>query len=202
MISDFITHYYLPDRAPFLNLSDLSKEEMRPIVEDLNIRKEEGKMNRGFPDWYFLQRKEAEINLRKAYIKKGGNPKRKSPHYFTLGRSIGFEWVYKNNFRTIEIPISLIKSKLMFSVGDTLWTFAKSQNPNQEFKNKWYQGDLYDYAETMEIIHKLELDLNCHDSINKSQVFCIESFIWSDDELNELLTQVGYESYNPSKWIL
>jgi hypothetical protein len=150
-------------------------------------------MHRGFPDWYFKQRAEAEINLRKAYIKKGGIPKRKSPHYFSLGKSIGYEWVYKNHFKTIEIPISLIKSKLLFSIGDTLWTFAKSQKPNLEFKNKWYQGDLYDYTETKEIIKKLELDLNCHDSINKNQVFCIETFIWSDEELDELLKQIDFK---------
>jgi len=199
MIPNFITHYYLSDRKPFLNLSDLSKEEMKPIVDGLNNRRKEGETYRGFSDWYFLQREEAEINLRKVYIEKGGMPKRKSPHYFTLGKSIGYEWVYKNNFKTIEIPINLIKSNLLFSIGDTLWTFAKSYNPNQKIKNRWYQGNLYSYEETKEIINKIELDLNSHDSINKNQIFCIETFIWCDDELNELLTQVGHEPYNPIK---
>jgi hypothetical protein len=187
MIPDFIRHYYLPDQKPFLNLSDLSEEEKIPIVKQLNLRKEEGKMHRGYPDWYFVQRKEAEENLRNAYIKKGGKPQRKSPHYFTLGQSIGFEWVYKNDFRTIDIPISRIQSDIYFSIGDTLWTFAASQNPEVQFEKEWYQGELYNYKETGEIIRQLNLDLTSKESTNRHKVFCIESFIWSDEELNELV---------------
>jgi len=200
MIPDFITHYYLPDKKPFLNLSDLSKEEMDPIVKELNRRADEGKIHRGFPNWYFPQRKEAEKNLRKAFIEKGGNPKRKAPHYFTLGKFFDLEWDYKNDFKTVEIPIELVKSKLMFSIGDTILTFAKQHNPNAEKKwiNQWFQGKLYDYKETVDIIRKIGLDIDNEESFNELKVFCIETFIWCDDELNELLIQLGYEAY-PTK---
>lgn len=197
MIPDFITHYYLPDRKPFLNLSDLTKEEMEPIVLGLNNRMEEGKMHRGFPDWYFSQREEAEINLLEATIKKGIYPKRKAPHYFTLGKSALFEWVYKNDFKTIEIPIALIKSQLMFSIGDTLWTFAKQHEPNfkKKWENKWFQGKLYNYLETEKIIQDLNLDLECEKSRHQNRASVIETFIWSDEELNELLQRLGHEPY-------
>lgn len=197
IIPDFISHYYLPDRKPFLNLSDLSKEEMEPIVEGLNNRMEEGRMHRGFPDWYFPQREEAEVNLRKAFVNGGGKPSRKAPHYFTLGTSKMIEWVYKEDFNKIEIPIELIKSKLLFSIGDTLWTFSKSYNEKQKWENKWFQGRLYNYEEVEDIVKELQLDLDCEKSRFKHMVACIETFIWCDDELNELLLQLGYECSIP-----
>lgn len=161
------------------------------MVAKLNERKESGGSNRGFPTWYFEQRKEAESNLRQAFINKGGNPERTSPHYFTLGRSIGYEWIYKNNFKTVEIPIDLVENDLYFSIGDTLWAFAKSRNPEVDWKNKWYQGKLFSYKETVELVKELNVDLESHGSINRHQIFCIETFIWSDDELNSLLKKIG-----------
>ena len=50
---DYIRHYYLPDKKPFLNLSDLQEDEMDYIVKKLNHRNESGDMHRGYPDWYF-----------------------------------------------------------------------------------------------------------------------------------------------------
>lgn len=81
-IPNHITHYYLPDKKPFLNLSDLSDEEMKPIIANMEQRRLNGKIKRVFPEWYFSQRKEAEKNLLKAYIEKGGKPERNAPHYF------------------------------------------------------------------------------------------------------------------------
>jgi hypothetical protein len=190
-IPDTIFHYYLPDKQPFQNLYDLDKKKRAKIVSEMNDRKENGQSNRGFPEWYFEQREEAEKNLRKAYAERGGNPQRTSPHYFTLGRSISYEWIYKNEFRTVEIPIDLVKNDLCFSIGDTLWTFAKSRNPKVFFENKWYQGKMYSYKETCEIIKEIQVDLLDHDSINQHQIFCIETFIWSDEELNTLLKEIG-----------
>jgi hypothetical protein len=188
MTPDYIVHYYLPDKQPFLNLSELSDNERTPIVNELNRNSEEGKMKRAFPYWYFSQRKEAEENLLKAFIKLGGKPERNSPHYFCLGESIGMEFTYNQNFKKITTPINQLNCQVMFSIGDTLWTFAQSQNPNQKWKNKWYQGKLYTFKETCEIIKKINLDLKSKDSLNSNQVFHIEALIWSDSEIKKLIT--------------
>ena len=84
-----LVHYYLPNKNPFQNLSDLSAIERRNIVNVLNERAEKGLMKRAFPKWYFEQRKEAEQNLKKEAIRLGENPQRDSPHYFCLGQSLG-----------------------------------------------------------------------------------------------------------------
>jgi len=187
IIPNYITHYYLPDKEPFLNLSDLSEEEMKPVIDDLEKRHLDGKIKRVFPDWYLLQRKEAEGNLLKAYIKQGGNPERNTPHYFTLGRSKGIELAYNNDFKKIELPIHLKEKNILFSIGDTLFTFSKSHTEKIKLENKWYQGKLYNYEETIEILKELKLDIEDSESLKTHNVACIEALIWSDKLLNSML---------------
>jgi len=186
-MADYITHYYLPDRKPFLNLSDLSGKKLKDVLDELNQKQLDGSIKRIFPDWYLSQREEAEKNLLKSFIKKGGKPDRKSPHYFCLGKSKGIEFGFNNNFKTIELPISLIKKEIMFSLGDTLFTFSKSYNDKIKWENEWYQGKLYNYEETIQIIEQLNLDLNDTESLHKNKIACIEGMIWSDKILKKAL---------------
>lgn len=192
-IPDQVVHYYLPDKKPFLNLSDISEEERKPILEDLEKRRLAGKMKRGFPDWYFPQRQEAEKNLMKAYLEKGGKPERQAPHFFSLGRSKGIEFGYGNNFKTIIIPIELIKHEAYFSIGDTLWTFSKSYAPDIIYENNWFQGKIYTYDETVEILKELALDVEDNASLGKHKVSCVEALLWSDSIL-KLLSAEGHIS--------
>jgi len=191
-IPGFITHYYLPDKQPFLNLSDLSDEAKRPVLEDLEQRRLAGKMKRYFPDWYFPQRQEAENNLFEACLAKGGQPQRKAPHYFTLGRSKGIEMGYNNNFKTIQLPINIVEKEVLFSIGDTLWTFSKSYTEQITWKNEWYHGKLYTYEETKEILIQLGLDVDNPASLQKYKVPCVEALIWSDEILHQALQTIGF----------
>ncbi|TBN15759.1 hypothetical protein EYD46_11600 [Hyunsoonleella pacifica] len=177
-----------------MNLSDLSDEEVKPIISDLEQRRLDGKLKRAFPDWYFPQRKEAERNLLKSFIEKGGKPERNSPHYFCLGKSKGIELGYNNDFKTVELPIELVEKDVLFSIGDTLFTFSKSHTEKIKWKNEWYQGKLYNYEETVEIIKELKLDLNNTESLNQNKIACIEGLIWSDKILKEVLEKTNYNN--------
>ncbi len=185
-IPNEIIHYYLPDKKPFLNLSDLTEEQRKPIVDELEERRLAGKMKRGFPDWYFPQRKEAESNLLQAFLQKGGQPERKAPHYFTLGRSKGIEFGYGNNFKTVNIPIDMVKDEAYFSIGDTLWTFSKSYTPEINYENSWFQGKLYNYTELVKILNEIQLDVEDNQSLAKHKVACVEGLLWSDNLLVKL----------------
>ncbi len=193
-IPDFITHYHLPDKAPFLNLSDLSDEARKPVLEDLEQRRLAGKMKRYFPDWYFPQRQEAERNLWQACVDKGGKPQRKAPHYFALGRSKGIEMGYNNDFKTVQLPITALGAAVLFSIGDTLWTFSKSYTDQVTWKNEWYHGKLYHYDEVSEIMHQLDLDVENPESLKKHKVPCVEALIWSDEVLNDALQAAGLDA--------
>ncbi|OJJ15906.1 hypothetical protein BKI52_36930 [marine bacterium AO1-C] len=190
-IPEFITHYHLPDKQPFLNLSDLSDEEKRPVLEDLEKRRLEGKMKRYFPDWYFPQRKEAESNLFQACLAKGIEPTRKAPHYFTLGRSQGIEMGYNNDFKTVQLSIKSLRQEVLFSIGDTLWTFSKSYTDQVKWKNEWYHGQLYTYDETKDILSQIGLDVEDAESLKKYKVPCVEALVWSDVVLNDALQMTG-----------
>lgn len=187
MTIEHLVHYYLPNKVPFQNLSDLSLKERKIVSTELNDRAEKGLMKRTFPNWYFEQRKEAEGNLKKEAIRLGEKPQRDSPHYFSLGQSLGMEFMYNNDFRALVVPVKDIKSNIYFSIGDTLWTFAENKNSDQKWKNKWYQGQLYNYEEALEIINKIKLDLKSSKSLNRNQVFHIEALIWSDEEIQNII---------------
>lgn len=184
-VPTFITHYHYPDKAPFLNLSDLPEEERNAIVKELNQRAQRGESQRTFPDWYFVQRREAEKKLRELYIQKGGQPKRNAPHYFVLGKSPIWEDIHQN-FKFLQFNISEIETELYFSIGDSLWTMAQSQNPDQKWENKWYQGKLYDYQETCEILNELKVDLLSTADLKRTNIAFVETFLWSDEKFIEI----------------
>ena len=46
----FLTHYYLPDRKPFLNLSALEAEDLKIVLEELRAKTERGENKRSFAD--------------------------------------------------------------------------------------------------------------------------------------------------------
>ncbi len=49
---DFITHYYLPDRRPFMNLSDLDDGELASVLSGLDEKAAAGLSQRRFGPRY------------------------------------------------------------------------------------------------------------------------------------------------------
>jgi hypothetical protein len=95
-IPDFITHYHLPDRQPFLNLSDLDDDELRSALSSLQAASERGASQRRFGSRYMQLRRATEELLRSRFIERGGTPTRRSPHYFVLGESAWFRGLYRD----------------------------------------------------------------------------------------------------------
>ena len=82
----FVTHYHLADRAPFLNLSELSDPELTAVLAELDARRQRGS-HRVFGPRYMELRRLTEARLRRLFADAGGAPERTSPHYFVLGAS-------------------------------------------------------------------------------------------------------------------
>lgn len=93
MAPDFVTHYHRADRAPFLNLSDLTETEARAVTTDLA---QAGGSERRFGPRYHQLRRDTERLLRERFIARGGQPQRRSPHYFVLGESGWFRGMYRD----------------------------------------------------------------------------------------------------------
>ena len=89
IIPDYITHYCLSDRQPFLSLSELALNKQKDIFGELLVRhKTDPGYHRRYGQDYIDNRKVIEDNLRSRFIKSGGKPIRKYPFYFVLGESI------------------------------------------------------------------------------------------------------------------
>ena len=50
-----VTHYYLPDRRPFLNLSDLDDAALAPVLAGLNGSRKDGLQFRPWPTEAFIE---------------------------------------------------------------------------------------------------------------------------------------------------
>jgi hypothetical protein len=82
----FVTHYYLGDREPFLNLSDLAEPELGRVLAELRSLRTSG-LRRVFGARYMQLRRLTEARLREQFVEVGGRPERLAPHYFVLGES-------------------------------------------------------------------------------------------------------------------
>lgn len=130
---DKIYHYYLPDRAPFLSLSELKDGEENPIFKKLLTRhKHINGYNRRFGTNYLKTRKAVEEKLRCKFIERGGMPKRMFPIYFTLGKSAWFE-NFNAEHQIIEIPISeLPLASVSITFPDSYITMTDQTKPYYE----------------------------------------------------------------------
>ena len=180
-VPDYITHYYYPDKKPFLNLSDLNEEERAKIIEELNQRKDDNETQRGFPDWYMPQRLDSEKEMLNILTRKGIIPERKNPHYFVLGSSPFFEKHYNFNFKKIEIPIKEFREgELTFTPSDSLWCIGKIMRPDTNMKSMPFDQDLFNYNEVSEIIKSYNTDILDTQSMLKIRSKFVEAQVWSN----------------------
>jgi hypothetical protein len=64
VVPEFVTHYYLPGRAPFRNLSDLDPVEATAAVAELSDLSKTGKSSRAFGPKYLALRSDTETVVR------------------------------------------------------------------------------------------------------------------------------------------
>jgi hypothetical protein len=103
-IPNFATHYHLADKAPFLNLSLLTDDELDAVMGDLERRRAGGGLRRVFGPRYMQLRRLTEARLHELFRQAGGEPERVAPHYFVLGSS---EWYRGLAPDTSEIVLAL-----------------------------------------------------------------------------------------------
>ena len=110
VVPDYATHYFLKDKEPFLNLSDLPEDKLQSVVKELDSRRtKSNRFNRVYGGRYMELRRKTEHKLRDLFILAGGEPKRKVPHYFVLGESYWFKNLCSDTCE-IKIPLSYFPS--------------------------------------------------------------------------------------------
>lgn len=109
-VPDFITHYHLPDRRPFLNLSDLDDTSMGTVLSELRTTARTGFSQRQFGPRYMELRRSTETLLRSRFVGRGGRPSRTSPHYFVLGESPWFRGLYRDASE-VRVPLAALRTE-------------------------------------------------------------------------------------------
>jgi hypothetical protein len=105
IVPDFVTHYHLGGRPPFLNLSELSGDRLIAVMSALDDERTRSASARVFGPRYMELRRRTEAKLRDLFIDAGGRPERTSPHYFVLGSSAWFKGL-SNAMQEVVLPLS------------------------------------------------------------------------------------------------
>jgi hypothetical protein len=176
-IPDFVTHYYLADRKPFLSISELWGEELEKVLADLRAKNERGESKRWIAPWYVEERKKTEDFLRTEFLKKGGKVERHYPLYFLLGASEGL----RNQSEQLEVRLQLKdlpKDMISFTYPDSMATFVLKDDPSYY---KPYNGKVFTYREIIEVVKEHGFP---KDELMTCSKFrypnCIEMQLWSD----------------------
>ncbi|MBN2351751.1 MAG: hypothetical protein JXD23_04205 [Spirochaetales bacterium] len=92
-------------------------------------------------DEYVSRRKALEELAYTGFIKKGGKPKNRYPHYMVVEECPWLETWYPSP-RAIKIPIvDLDMEEISFTYGDLFPTFSDEVNDEKEYRKKIYTWD-------------------------------------------------------------
>lgn len=180
-----LTHYYLPDRKPFLSLSALEEDELHTVLAELREKTKRGESKRVFMDWYVDERKKSERRVREAFISKGGKPEKNYPHYFVLGESL-IQKSTAPGMQELTMMLSEIPAELIsFTYPDSMASFDLEKDDNYKMP---YHGKVFTLDELKEVIHEYGIPA---DEIGLTSRYgypkYIEAQLWSDKPIQKFL---------------
>ena len=171
-------HYYDKAIGPFVNLSEVSVEEAKAIIEKIKLEKPTSQCASRH-DKYVEYRRNCEAILRTEFTKKEGRMQRFVPHYMVVEHSPWLSTWYENS-SYIKIPIEEFDVRtLSFTYGDSMPTFSPSITDGKEYRKK-----LYTYEEILGVIEKYGLPQTWNDDGKFGPERYIEVHVWSDETIN------------------
>ena len=175
----FLYHYYEKSRKPFLTLSDLTNEEAVKIHTELETE-HDNFVNRSANGQYIFQRRIVEQRAYSLFVRKGGKPQRKTPHYMILEeKELEQCKAWFNNYTVVKIPLSEFdKETISFTYGDSFPTFKPIFDEEQAY-------DLYMYDEIFKIIKVRGMPPQRTKEMEWWQPSYIEAQIWCDETINK-----------------
>ncbi len=177
----YLYHYFDKAIGPFKNLSDISVEEAKAVLDDIKCRKPASQAAQRH-DKYVQYRRNCESILRSEFAKKGGIIERNSPHYMVIEHS---PWLstWFENCDFIKIPIEEFDlHTVSFTYGDSMPTFSPAITDGKEYRMK-----LYTYDEILGIIEKYGLPQDWNDDGKHGPERYIEAHVWSDKTVRKYL---------------
>lgn len=175
----YLYHYFDKTIGPFKNLSDLSMDKAKNILNTIKKTKPNSQSAQR-DDKYIEHRRYCENIIRSEFIKKGGIITRTVPHYLVVEHS---PWLstWFENCDFIKIPIEEFNiNTLSFTYGDSMPTFSPICDDGKEYRHQ-----LYLYNEILKIINKYGLPQDWNNDGKYGSERYIEVHVWSDETIKK-----------------
>jgi hypothetical protein len=191
-IPDFVTHYHLPGTRPFMNLSDLSVDELPAVLFHLDKRREAGDHQRVFGPRYMDLRRRTEARLLELFERAGGRPERDAPHYFVLGESAWYRglapWMQAIVVPVAELP-SLVTS---FTYPDSFTATGLVADFGLPYEARPYHHRAFRIEELSEVVERYGLPADDPAPVYEGYELrpfekYIEVQVWSDAPVEKFL---------------
>ncbi|MGH3734319.1 MAG: hypothetical protein ACRDT6_01630 [Micromonosporaceae bacterium] len=182
-VPEFVTHYHLADRSPFLSLSELSDDALGPVLADLGQRRVRDGGGRVFGPRYMALRRLTESRLHQLFRDAGGRPERTAPHYFVLGVS---DWFAELSPDTCAVTMRLDElpdEAVSFTYPDSFTSMGYGPRFGVPYQPRTYHGKVFRLHELPDVIAEYgmpQVDSDHHDYHRRPFENYIEIQLWSD----------------------
>jgi hypothetical protein len=189
IVLDYVTHYYIEDRGPFRNLSDLSAEECQQVMDELSRERLAGRQHRRFGRIYMEMRRMTKARLRDLFVKAGGEPERSAPHYFVLGQSRWFRGLAAN-MREVRIPLtSLPDLQTSVTYPDSLTALGVVAEFGLPYQEQPYHGHVFRLGDLADLVERYGVpdapaDADYDGYEQREMEKYIEVQVWTEDVLS------------------
>jgi len=190
IVPDFLSHYYEAANGPFRNLSDLSHDQAKKLLDQPRPAGVTFASKRAAD--YLTIRRRLEEQVRDRFIARGGKPERLSPHYMILGACPWVKSWYQDG-RELRIPLaSFDPSIVSFTYGDTF--------PAMRYEDgKPYPKQVYTLADLPAVVREYGSPQEWNSTGALAPDRYIEAQVWDDLPLKPflLLSQLSQFEGNP-----
>jgi hypothetical protein len=177
-----LTHYFAKTDQPFQSLSSLSDVEALQVID--NLRDRSGAVYRRFqdPQKYLAQRRLTESWLRQEFIKKGGNPILRYPHYFVVDRAIWIEEGFNGQFEMVlRSSLDFLATQISFTYSDSMVSYWLQSQTDQDFYHPEYHGQVFTHSEIERAIEQFGIpQAEWRSAPTRKYDFFIEAQVWSN----------------------
>jgi hypothetical protein len=192
-VPDFVTHYYLADKRPFLNLCDVAETDLGWIMKDLERRRATSGLKRVFGPRYMHLRRLTETRLHELFLEAGATPERQAPHYFVLGSSQWYRGLAPDT-REVVLPLGNLPLEITsFTYPDSFTAMAFGPRFGLPLLRRPYHERVFRLPELEDVVAQYGLpadgpegdyDGYAHRPFEKY----IEIQLWSDDPIRSFLS--------------
>ena len=192
VVPSHVRHYYRRSRPPFLNLSDLSADELEVVRATLVEEGRDGANHRNFGSRYMELRRRTESKMRALFIEAGGEPERSAPHYFVLGQSAWFEGL-SPDMAYVELAVeSLPDAQTSFTHPDSFTAMALGPDYGVPYEPRPCHEQVFRLADLPAVIEEFGLPQDPGATgyagyVDRPFEMYVEVQVWSDDPVRAYL---------------